>query len=323
MRVLLTGGTGFLGSHIAHALAAAGHDVVALVRASGLQAPDSQLPTANRVSGDVLDPQSLRQAAEGCEAVIHTAGMVAFAPSVAERQRQVNVEGTRLVLAAARAAGARRFVHTSSVAAVGRPPDGAVADEETRYDFPPGLAYNETKRDAERLVRRAEGIETVCLNPALVFGPGEVYRRTLPLFRLVKWGLLPLVPTGGTTLCDVRDVAEAHVSALGRGEPGARYILGGPQLTFRQLATAVAEVTGGARPLGELPSSLVRAATLPVALAERFGLPLPVASANVAHLTSYGYYSSARAVAALGYRVRPATETLADAARWFSSQGLL
>ena len=112
-------------------------------------------------------------------------------------------------------------------------------------------------------MRRAEGIETVCVSPALVFGPGEIYRRTLPLFRLVKWGLLPVVPPGGTTLCDVRDVAVAHVAALAHGEPGARYILGGPQLTFRALATTIAEVTRGARPIAELPLSWLRVAALP------------------------------------------------------------
>ncbi len=172
-------------------------------------------------------------------------------------------------------------------------------------------------------MRRAEGIETVCLNPALVFGPGEVYRRTLPLFRLVKWGLLPLVPPGGTTLCDVRDVATAHVAALTRGEPGARYILGGPQLTFRQLATTIAEVTGGARPIAVLPAALLRAAALPIAALARAGLPLPVSPGNLAYLGHYGYYASARAEAALGYHTRPAAETLADAARWYASQGLL
>src|SRR5439155_171566 len=82
----------------------------------------------------------------------------------------------------------------SSVAAVGRAAPGSIADEDTRYDWPPGLAYNETKRDAERLVRRCDGLETICLNPALVFGPGEVYRRTLTLFRVIKYGLLPFVP---------------------------------------------------------------------------------------------------------------------------------
>ena len=161
------------------------------------------------------------------------------------------------------------------------------------------------------------------LNPALVFGPGEVYRRTLTVFRLVKYGLLPVVPPGGTTLCDVRDVAQAHVAALTRGEPGARYITGGPQLTFRQLATTIAEVTHGARPIAELPASLLRAAALPVAALHRLGVPLPVSPGNIAYLGNYGYYSSARAEAALGYHTRDAAETLGDAARWYTTQGLL
>jgi dihydroflavonol-4-reductase len=323
MQVLLTGATGFLGSHVARALVAGGHAVRALARPGSSRAIVADVPELEWATGDVADAGSLRAAVRGCEAVVHAAAVVAFAPKQAGRQREVNVEGTRHVLEAARAAGVRRLVHTSSIAAVGRAPEGGVADEETRYDWPPGLGYNESKRDSERLVRRAEGIETICLNPSLVFGPGEVYKRTLPLFRLVKWGLLPLVPPGGTTLCDVRDVAQAHVAALTRGEPGARYITGGPQLTFRQLATTIAEVTQGARPIAELPASLLRAAALPVAALHRLGVPLPVSPGNIASLGNYGYYSSARAEAALGYHTRDAAETLGDAARWYTTQGLL
>ncbi|HEX8954583.1 MAG TPA: NAD-dependent epimerase, partial [Polyangia bacterium] len=135
--------------------------------------------------------------------------------------------------------------------------------------------------------------------------------------------LLPLVPPGGTTLCDGRDVAAAHMAALTRGEPGARYILGGPHLTFRQLATTIAEVTGGARPIAEVPAALLRAAALPVAALARLGVPLPVSPGNVAYLGHHAYYASARAEAALGYRTRDAAETLADAARWYVAQGLL
>lgn len=323
MRVLLTGATGFVGSHVARALVAAGHEVRALVRPTSPRDLLADVPEIAWAPGDILDAPSLPAAVRGCDAVIHTAAMVAFAPAQAAEQRQVNVEGTRHVLEAARAAGVKRFVHTSSVAAIGMGPEGQVADEETRYDFPPGLPYNETKRDAERLVRRAEGIETVCLNPALVFGPGEVHRRTLPLFRAVKWGLAPLVPRGGNTLCDVRDVAAAHVAALTRGEPGQRYILGGPMLTFRELLTTLAEVTGGARPIAELPPALVRAAIVPLAFAERVGVKLPFGTGNALYLTTHRYYASARAEEALGYRTRPAVETLGDAARWYTSQGVL
>jgi dihydroflavonol-4-reductase len=323
MRVLLTGATGFLGSHVARALVAGGHAVRALARSGSSRQILADVPELEWLTGDILDVGSLRMAVAGCDAVIHAAAMVEFAPKLAMKQREVNVEGTRHVLEAAREAGVKRFVHTSSIAAVGRAPEGGVADEETRYDYPIGLGYNESKRDAERLVRRADGIATVCLNPSLVFGPGEVYKRTLPLFRLVKWGLLPLVPPGGTTLCDVRDVAAAHVAALTHGEPGARYILGGPHVTFRQLATTIAEVTDGARPIAELPAGLLRAALLPVTALHRLGVPLPFSPGNLAYLGHHGYYSSARAEAALGYRTRAAAETLGDAARWFTSQRLL
>lgn len=323
MRVLLTGATGFVGSHVARALVAAGHEVRAITRPTSAREILADVPEIEWVAGDVTDVGSLRAAVRDRDAVIHAAAVVGFSPKAAARQHEVNVEGTRHVLEAARAAGVKRLVHTSSIAAVGRGREGSVADEETRYDWPPGLGYNESKRDSERLVRRATGIETVCVNPALVFGPGEVYKRTLPLFRLIKWGLMPLVPPGGTTLCDVRDVAAAHVAALTHGEPGARYILGGPQLTFRELATTIAEVTRGARPIAVVPAKLLRTVAAPLAGLGRLGVPLPVSAGNLAYLGHYGYYASARAEAALGYHTRPAAETLGDAARWYTSQRLL
>jgi dihydroflavonol-4-reductase len=323
MRVFLTGATGFLGSHVARQLVAAGHAVRALARPRADRTLLDDVPEIEWVVGDVCEPASLVPAVRDCEAVIHTAASVTFRRQLREQQRAINVEGTRHLLAAAQAAGVRRFVQTSSVAAVGRPAEGGIADEEARYDFPPGLAYNESKRDSELLVRRAGGLETVCLNPALVVGPGDFHRRLLPLFRAVKWGLLPLVPPGGTTLCDVRDVAGAHVNALTAGQPGARYLLGGPHLTLRELATAIARLTRGAPPLVELPASVVRLGFVPLALLERAGVPLPFSTAATFYLVTHGYYSSARAQAELGYHVRPAEETLGDAARWYASQQLL
>jgi dihydroflavonol-4-reductase len=117
-------------------------------------------------------------------------------------------------------------------------------------------------------------------------------------------------------------VAEAHVAALTKGETGQRYILGGPHLTFRQLATTIAEVTGGARPLAELPARVIDAVGVPLAAVSRL-VPLPVDVGTLEYLTNFGFYSSAKAEAALGYRTRAAAETLADSARWYGAQNAL
>jgi dihydroflavonol-4-reductase len=316
VRVLLTGATGFLGSHIVEQLLSAGHQVRAVCR-SPLQRGDVEV-----IRGDLTQPDSLPPAMRGCDAVIHSAAMLSFKASDAAHQREVNVQGTRNVVEAARASGVRRLVFTSSVAALGRP-NGEPADESRRYDWPVGLSYNETKRDAEEIVRHARDLETISLNPALVLGPGERYRHSLPLFRLAKWGLLTLVPVGGMTLCDVRDVAAAHIAALTRGQPGERYILGGPQLTFSQLASELAAATGGHPARVELPSVLLRLGSLPLVVAEKLGLRLPYSPLYAPYLTLRSFYSSDRAIADLGYRTRSAAETIGDAAAWYRAEGLL
>jgi nucleoside-diphosphate-sugar epimerase len=316
VRVLVTGATGFLGSHVLEQLLSAGHEVRALVR-SPLQRAGVEI-----VRGDVTDPGSLARAMSGCEAVIHSAAVVTFRVSEAVRQREVNVQGTRNIVEAARAAGVRRLVYTSSVAALGRP-NGRDADETTRYDWPVGLSYNETKRDAEEIVRQARDLETISLNPAMVVGPGERYRHTLPLFRLAKWGLLRVVPEGGATLCDVRDVAAAHVAALGRGRSGERYVLGGPHLSFAELAGELAAATGGSPARLELPSVMVRFGALPLVVVEKLGVPMPYSPLYAPYLTLRSFYKSDRAIAELGYQTRPAADTIGDAAAWYRAEGLL
>src|SRR5262245_59338062 len=155
MRVLLTGATGFLGSHVVRQLVEAGHSVRAVVRRD----PVEPLPAVEYLRGDVLDPASLKAAAGGCEAAIHAAAELSFRPRDFARQREVNVQGTRNVLEAARAGGVRRFVHTSSVSAIGRTGKSGVSDEDARYDWPIGFNYNETERDAEEIVRRARDLD--------------------------------------------------------------------------------------------------------------------------------------------------------------------
>jgi dihydroflavonol-4-reductase len=323
MKILLTGATGFIGSHVARRLLAAGHTVRALSRASSSRAALGDAADAvDWAIGDVVEPASLAPAVAGCEAVIHAAAMVTFDPRLAERQRAVNVDGTRYLLEAARAAGVRRFVLTSSVSTIGRVPKGQLADEQTRYDWPVGLGYNESKRDAEDLVREAQGIETVTLNPAVVFGPGDVYRRLLPLYRLCKWRLFVATPTGGTTVCDVRDVADAHVAALTAGSHGERYILGGAHLRWRELISLIAGTVGGWPPRWTIPDALVRATSSSLAALQAL-VPLPVSPPNMVYLTHRAYYASDKAARDLGYRMRLASQSVADTAAWYREENLL
>lgn len=323
MLVFLTGGTGFVGAHVARALVAAGHRVRALRRRTSRF--DALLPV-EWVVGDVLDPASLDAGMVGCEAVIHTAAAISMrgkAAAVAEA-RQVNVEGTRNVIAAARKAGARRFVFTSSVAAIGKADRDGIADEDQPYNWAPGAPYREAKRDSEKLALAAAGpdFEVVALNPSLVLGPDEPGKRFVPFMRAIRFGLGRLSPPGGTTIADVRDVADAHVAALTRGRSGARYILGGAHVQYREFISLFAKALDAPGPLVTVPLGAIEAALLPV-YALRALMPLRVRPEALSAAFTERYYSSARAVAELGYHTRPAAEIIGDAVASYRSAGAL
>lgn len=323
MRVLLTGGTGFVGSHVARALVAAGHVVRALRRE---ERPATSTLPVEWVRGDVLDPGSLRAAAAGCEVVVHAAADLRLmgSPAALRHQHEVNVTGTRHVIDAAVGAGARRLLFTSSVAAIGRPLPGDVGDETRPYDWPPGLPYNESKRDAERvaLSATARGLEVIALNPALVLGPEEPHRRSLPFLKAIDLGLARLAPPGGLTVCDVRDVAFAHVAALDHGRSGERYILGGPGLTVRALLAEFARALHAPGPIATLPAWSLELAGAPLVALGHL-LPLPLAPAALTAFLGERYYSSRKAVTELSYRETPIETLVDDTVASYRAAGLI
>jgi dihydroflavonol-4-reductase len=314
MRVGLTGGSGFLGSHVLAQLLARGHQVRALVRAPralGARAAAGLV----QVPGDLSDSASLRRLARGTEAIVHAAGLVSLRPRDRQALVRTNVEGTENVLRAAAEAGAR-FVHASSVAAVGATVAPVVLDEEAPFRLvATDYHYAASKRAADELVLAAgrRGAEVMVLIPGMMFGPGDLrLTSTLPVAEYLQ-GQMRFHPEGGMSFCDVRDVAAAFVNAVDQGRPGRRYIVAGANWSYRQLFDTLEQLTGLHRtwpapwPLTYGVGWLSEA--IAVMNPHRFeGLNRSVAR----HARLFNYVDSGRARRELGYRPRDLRTTLRD-----------
>lgn len=325
MKALVTGATGFIGSQLTLGLLKAGHRVRVLHRpTSSLRMLDG-LPV-ELAAGDLTNPASLQAAAAGVEVVFHAAAMLGGGRSDLERMTAVTVQGTRAVLEAAREAGVRRVVHTSSVAALGVPekPGGAgLMDENHTWNYTPRRwVYGYTKYLAELEVQRAvaDGLDVVIVNPSLVFGPGDVYRMSSSLVVQVANGRLPVITGGGFNVVHISDVVAGHIAAFERGRTGERYILGGQNVSFSWLVRQIAEISGAA-PALPLPASLVRAFAGLAQLAQPF-FPL---SLDLLYLAGYHfYYDTSKAQRELRLPPpRPALEAIRDAYEWFSRSGAI
>jgi len=318
----VTGASGFVGANLVRTLLARGWSVRALVRG---EAPSLAGLGVDLVRGDLFAPD-LAGAMRGCDAVFHVAATYSLWRRDREAVLHANVEGTRSVLAAARAAGVPRTVHTSSVAAIGVRPDGVAADE-TYQSAPERLVgtYKRSKYLAEIEARRAfeAGQDVVIVNPSTPVGPwdakptptGEIIVRFLN-------GAMPAYVETGLNVIDVRDVAEGHVLAYERGTAGERYILGHENLTLREVLERLASVTGLPAPAVRLP---LVAPLVYATLRERVMAPLGVApDVSVESVRMAGqrmYYSAAKAVRELGLPQSPVTAALSDAVTWFRDRG--
>jgi len=319
--ILVTGATGFIGSVLVRQLLGEGADVRILRRATSHLAHLGD--AAHRVEhalGDVTDADSVYRAMEGVRTVYHVAAVVAFGRGARERLRAVNAWGTAHVVNAALAAGVERLVHTSSIAALGRPErSGGVIDETAVWTASKAnTAYAVSKRDAELEVLRgvAEGLDAVTVNPALVFGPGRPGEGTFALAERVAAGRVPLAPPGGTAVVDVEDVAAGLRLACAHGETGARYVFAAENRLWADLLETLAEAAGAAPPRRTAPPWLLTAAG---ALAEA-GAALtpsePGLTRETARTASATHrYDGSKARRDLGLTYRPFEETARRIAR--------
>lgn len=317
-RVCVTGGGGFLGFHLVKLLQAEGASVRVLCLPPSGDHPLRQMPDVDTYFGDLLDADLTRRAVAGTDVVFHTAAIVAVWGPALRRMDAVNVEGTRLVLDAAPG----RVVHTSSVVAVGAARDGTPLDEESPFNLADiGVDYVRTKRAAEELARTRSNV--VVVNPGFLIGPedhdGSAMTRT---FRRYWRGRMPILPPGGYSLVDVRDVARGHLLAAEKGFAGRRYILAGENLDWRSLAARLADI-GSFRPrlAPMLPASGLRALASVTELRARFTDREPYPSIQSARMQRYRwFYDSSRARTELGYQTRPIDDALRDAHRSLQEQ---
>ncbi|HEY7151471.1 MAG TPA: NAD-dependent epimerase/dehydratase family protein [Solirubrobacterales bacterium] len=311
---LVTGGSGFLGSHLVRALAARGDHLRLLLRRGSSVDHLSDLQF-ERAGGDVLDRASVREAMTGIDRVFHVAGTTSMRPQDRDRVFELNTTGTRIVLEEARAAQVGRAVHASSVAAIGPARPGGTADEDQPFRAGGmGIAYVNSKHEAEVEALRlaAHGLPVVIVNPSFVLGPHDPNGTSMGLVRRFLLGRIPAYVGGALNIVDVRDVAQGFLLADEKGQSGERYILSGRNFTLDRLFADFARISGREPPV-KLPAAPT---SFTVGAIARAGLPIPVSPDEVRSAGQWWTYRNTKARRDLGFEPRPHEETMEDAVRW-------
>ncbi len=326
MRAFVTGATGFLGSHVARVLSEQGADLRLLVRSSS-NLKNLEGLKADTASGDLRDPASLEKAMCGCDTVFHVAADYRLWVRDPNEMYRSNVDGTRAILEAARRNGVKRMVHTSSVATIGFQKNGALADE----DSPVSLAdmighYKRSKFMSEQLALEAgrSGMHVVTVNPTTPVGEQDV--KPTPTGRIVLDFLkkkFPAYVETGLNLVDVRECARGHVAALEKGKSGERYILGGENLTLKQILDRLGKITGLPSPRIKLPYIFAFATgVVDEMVTGRLLNGEPRATIDTVRMGSKKMYASSdKAERELGWKIVPVGDALRRAVDWFRANG--
>jgi len=325
MRLFLTGATGFVGAHVAQMAALQGAELRLLTRSSS---NTKNLPIgAEIVVGDLREPEKFASALAGCDALIHVAADYRlWVPDPAEMYK-ANVEGTRELLRLAREAGVRRVVYTSSVATMGFKKDGTIVDEETPVSEADMIGhYKRSKWMAEQVAMEAAraGQQVIILNPTTPIGSLDT--KPTPTGRLVVDflnGNFPAYVDTGLNLVDVDEIARMHLVALDRGTPGERYILGGENLTLKQILDRLAAITGLPSPTMKVPHAVAMAfALFDEAITGKLRGKEPRATVEAVRMgRKMMFASSAKAERELGLRVMSVENALRSACAWFVANG--
>ena len=326
MKVFVTGATGFVGSHVARVLLQQGAELRLLARASS-RTENLEGLRAERVIGDLCDAEALRRGMSGCELVFHVAADYRLWARDPGEIYRANVEGTRAVLEAARAAGVRRVVHTSSVGTIGFQTNGRPADEDSPVSLAEMIgAYKRSKFISEQAAMEAArgDLDVVVVNPTTPVGEQDI--KPTPTGRVIVDFLkrkFPAYVDTGLNLVDVRECARGHVLAAQRGRRGERYILGGEDLTLKQILDRLAAITGLPSPRVKLPYAFALAAgavdTLFTGVLLKREPRVTLDSVRMGRKKMFA--SSAKAERELGWKIVPVDDALRRAVEWFRARG--
>ena len=322
MQVLVTGATGLVGNNVVRELIARKHSVRVLLRHNSSARPLQDLSVEKSI-GDICDLNSLRNACHEVDAVVHAAGYITLGWTELEKSRAINVDGSRNVAVAARECNAR-MIHVSSVDALGAGTRDVSANEVDQFGAKIPCAYVVTKREAEEamLDECQRGSDIVIVNPSFMLGPWDWKPSSGRMLLNVAHGFIPLAPSGGFNVCDVRDVATGIVNTIELGKTRERYILGGHNITYFDAWCLFAAVTQSKKPWGKFGIGMGSLLGTWGDLCSKIsGREPAVNSASIKMARLFHYYSSDKAQTELGYTYRPLEESVRDAWHWFKNQG--
>jgi dihydroflavonol-4-reductase len=326
LKVFVTGATGFVGSHVAQELSRHGADLRILVRSSSKLANLEGIP-AETVVGDLLQVDALRSALSGCDAVMHVAADYRLWVTDPDKMHATNVTGTRELLRLAREQGVPRVVYTSSVATMGFFSDGRLCDEATPVSLANMIGHYKRSKylaEQEAVAAARAGQQVIILNPTTPIGSGDI--KPTPTGRIIVDFLkrkFPAYMDTGLNLVDVDEVARTHVKALTAGQSGERYILGGENLTLKQLLDKMSAITGLPSPTMRVPHSVAMMFALwdQTFTGKLLGRE-PRATVEAVRMgKKMMFVSSAKAERDLGFRVVPVYAALRSAIDWFRANG--
>jgi dihydroflavonol-4-reductase len=322
-RVLVTGATGFIGSHLTRRLLEEGHEVWVLSRQPIQNPLFPELKKVHRVCiGDITNPESLQPAVAGVQTIFHLAGFIAYKKADREKMELINVQGTKNLLSAAEKAGVEKFVYMSSVVTIGAgfsPTE--ILHEDSIYNLEHlHLGYSETKLAAEKAVMKSP-LYNVILNPSTVYGAGDALKGSRKTQVKVAQGKFKIYPPGGANIIAVEDVIEGTLRAWQKGRRAERYILAHENLLIKEIFEKIARAAGVKAPFLPLPRGFLLALGALGDGLRKVGLKtsLSLETAQVACL--YHWFSSAKAQKELGLSFKSADFAIENSVRWLSDQG--